>query len=306
MRATFNRLAGRRSGLVARIIIGLLAAILPTGVALAQQAPPGASSRYLSRFQVTTVSGTVDLVQSGADFAAGVATPDFAYSGPAYNTVMAGQITVRAGGASKVYKPGETWTDQAGQAHSLVNEGQNHAIVYTSVLLPGGANLTMTPGAAAQSAPAGPASLFLTRFASLNPPSPLDLVQVELSQQPGGWTAVHSHPGATYTTVIAGTLMQRSNGQDTTYGPGQSWVLPGGQVHAVENVGSTTSVALSTFLIPRSATQVTHPVADAPSTLPVTGAASPRPDYRWPVALALVMLAGGAAVSWLRRRGPAA
>jgi quercetin dioxygenase-like cupin family protein len=303
MRRLHVRFVGRMWMGVWLTVMGILAALLPVSGALAQQAVPGTSSRYLSRFQVAAAPDQFDLVQAGLDFGPGVSTPDYAYGGTSYNTVMDGAITLRENGNETAYKAGDTWSDPAGQIHALANNGQAKAIVYTSILLPNAANLTTTqqPGST-QGLPSGPGSLFLTRFPVSSAPSPLDLVQVELAQDPGSWTAVHTHPGTAYSTVIQGQLLVRSGGADTTYGPGQSWVNPVGQVHAVRDVASVPSVAFTTFLMPRGATQVTKPVAGAPATLPVTGRDAWLTGSTLGIGLAFVTILAGLALRLSYRR----
>jgi quercetin dioxygenase-like cupin family protein len=303
MRSLSSSFAVRQWQRLAPIVIGILAALLSANAASAQQSPPGTSSRYLSRFQVADAPAQFDLVQAGFDFAPGAWTPDQAYGGASYNTVMAGEITLRENGAEKVYKAGDTWSDPAGQVHAYGNNGADHAVVYTSLVLPKEAALTTAQGGGAtKGIPAGPSSLFLARFPVSAAPSPLDLVQVELGQVPGSWTAVHTHPGAAYNTVIRGQLDVRADGKDTTYGPGASWVNPTGQVHAVGAVSTTPTVAFTTFLVPRGATQVSTPVAAPPPSLPVTGRAGGSMDYAWPASLGLIAIFAGTALRRLRPR----
>lgn len=79
-----------------------------------------------------------------------------------------------------------------------------------------------------------------------------DVVMRELTIAPGGSSGWHFHPGPTYVVVVTGTdSLYEANDPTctaTTYGPGQGFVEPAGDVHISRNEGSTNTVLLVTFL----------------------------------------------------------
>ncbi len=287
------------------ILVAALAVLFPASTVLADQAPPGPTAKYLSRFQVTNQPAQFELVQVGFDFAPGAWTPDHTHGGTTYNTVMAGEITVRENGSEKVYKAGETWSNPVGQVHAAGNKGKEHAIVYTTLLLPRGEKLTTSQQTGStQGLPPGPASLFVTRFPVTDAPATSDVVQVELDFAPGQWTTVHTHPGAAYSTVIQGELVLRENNAERTFKTGQFWTDPAGQVHSGGNATVAPMATFTSFLIPRDSKELTHTILlAAPVTLPETGA--PADGTTRIVELAILTILSGliGQLLWRRTRG---
>ena len=56
-------------------------------------------------------------------------------------TVLSGEITVQRDGIEKVIKTGETWTENPGEEHAVVNKGASSRVT-ASMVLPKGASET--------------------------------------------------------------------------------------------------------------------------------------------------------------------
>lgn len=96
---------------------------------------------YQSKFPVVVQGAEYDLLTMIIDFPTGAGFPKHFHGGPVLVTVMSGEITVQQGGAEKVLKTGESWTENPGDIHAVVNKGAS-ARVAVSMLLPKGAEAT--------------------------------------------------------------------------------------------------------------------------------------------------------------------
>jgi quercetin dioxygenase-like cupin family protein len=100
------------------------------------------SAKYTYRLTKPAISGSWDLVQLGQEFSPGAWTPKHKHGGLGFITVLEGELTVRIGGAEKVYKAGETFIEEAGQVLEGGNNGSGKARNAAGFLLPQGATLT--------------------------------------------------------------------------------------------------------------------------------------------------------------------
>ncbi len=57
-------------------------------------------------------------------------------------TVLNGEITLKTESGEKMIKAGESWTENPGAVHSVVNAGDATARVVVNILLPKGAEAT--------------------------------------------------------------------------------------------------------------------------------------------------------------------
>ena len=64
-----------------------------------------------------------------------------------------------------------------------------------------------------------------------------ELYQSVLAFEPGAWTALHSHTGGSYNTVVAGQVTLRIGDTDRTFGPGEGWTDEPGVLHLAGNTG---------------------------------------------------------------------
>jgi quercetin dioxygenase-like cupin family protein len=121
------------------------------------------------------------------------------------------------------------------------------------------------------SAPSGPVTTVLERrILADDPPPGAQLYQAVLDFEPGAWTPVHSHTGASYNTVLAGAVTLRQDGVEQTFTAGQGWVDAPGVIHAAGNQSGANARLIASFVVRPGL---------APSTIipPAPGAVVPPP-----------------------------
>lgn len=139
--------AGNRTSAPARDLATFL---LPKGVQLTSAAdlaggelrPMVQPKKSENKFTVANAPKQFDLVETELDFAPGAATPVHTHGGPAFVSVISGELTLRENGTEKTYKAGEGWTENPGQFMQVANQGTTPASTYATFLLPKGAQLT--------------------------------------------------------------------------------------------------------------------------------------------------------------------
>lgn len=70
--------------------------------------------------------------------------------------------------------------------------------------------------------------------------------------EPGATVPEHSHPHEQAGYVAEGELTFLVDGREIVVGPGDSYVLPGGEPHAAENRGEKRVVGIDVFAPPRT------------------------------------------------------
>ena len=98
-----------------------------------QSSTPGPSVVYQAKFPLTVQGAEYDLLTIIMDFPSGAGVPRRIHGGSVLVTVLSGEI---------VKKTGESWTEKAGDEHSVVNAGTATVRVAISMLLPKGAEGT--------------------------------------------------------------------------------------------------------------------------------------------------------------------
>src|SRR5262245_15336247 len=99
-----------------------IALALFTLIALAFAAAPPATAatlRLTSTFPYSGAPAQYEVVNQVLDFANGAGTREHRHGGPAFVTVLDGQITRRSGGDVKVYNPRQTFGEPADSLHSV-------------------------------------------------------------------------------------------------------------------------------------------------------------------------------------------
>jgi quercetin dioxygenase-like cupin family protein len=107
-----------------------------------QTAPPGPVAAYQAKFPITVKGGDYDLLTVILDFPPGAGIPEHFHGGQALATVLSGELTLKEKGAEKIMKTGESWTENPGDRHAVVNAGTVTTRVAVSFLLPRGAEVT--------------------------------------------------------------------------------------------------------------------------------------------------------------------
>ncbi|HUG16781.1 MAG TPA: cupin domain-containing protein [Thermomicrobiales bacterium] len=120
----------------------------------------------------------------------------------------------------------------------------------------------------------GPVTRHLSRTSGLPISTPYEIVNFVLDFAPGAWTPEHVHGGQLLVTVIEGQMTRRSDGAETVYNPGESWVEMPNHPHSAGNAGTVKAVVFVTALLPVGAALTT--VSGTPSPNP-----PPGPVTRW-------------------------
>jgi len=112
-----------------------------TPVAGSQPVGAPVTPTYSYQWKELMQPGSYDLVQLVQDFAPGAWTAKHKHGGSGVITVIEGELTVRSGGVEKVYKTGDSFTEEAGQVFQAGNAGTVKARAIAGFLLPTGAAL---------------------------------------------------------------------------------------------------------------------------------------------------------------------
>jgi quercetin dioxygenase-like cupin family protein len=93
-------------------------------------------------FPITLGNSEYDLLTRVIDFPAGTGNPNHKHGGHVLVTVLSGEMTLREKGTEKIVKAGDSWTENPGNVHAVVNAGSVTARVVASFLIPKGAEIT--------------------------------------------------------------------------------------------------------------------------------------------------------------------
>ncbi len=130
------------------LIVGsTLAVVMMAGNALVvatavQASSAGPTTVSQAAFPVTVGDDAYNLINLVLDFAPGSGVPKHYHGGPVVVTVLSGEITLLQSGRERVVKAGESWTEQRGTVHAVVNRSSRATRVTVSLLLPMGAAAT--------------------------------------------------------------------------------------------------------------------------------------------------------------------
>jgi quercetin dioxygenase-like cupin family protein len=132
---------------VKQVLFAALMGLLIVSVAMAQEkasrtAEPGPTTAYQAKFPITLQGGDYDLKTLIIDFPQGAGMPTHMHGGHVVATVLNGEITLKDKGGERIIKAGESWTENPGDHHSVVNAGATPARIAASMLLPKGADAT--------------------------------------------------------------------------------------------------------------------------------------------------------------------
>jgi quercetin dioxygenase-like cupin family protein len=125
------------------VFMGLL--IVPAAMSqekASQTAGPSPTTAYQAAFPITLKAGEYDLKTLIIDFPQGVGMPKHMHGGHVIATVLNGEMTLKEKGTERIIKAGESWTENPGDKHSVVNKGAAAARVVVNMLLPKGAEAT--------------------------------------------------------------------------------------------------------------------------------------------------------------------
>lgn len=130
-----------------RLLVISCLLILPGSISFAaDKTGPGSKSEpvtvYKGKFPISIPAGEYELISSIIDAAPGAGVATHKHGGPVLVVVLAGEVTLREKGVEVIKKAGESWTENSGNEHSVVNAGKVVARVAVTMLLPKGAEAT--------------------------------------------------------------------------------------------------------------------------------------------------------------------
>jgi quercetin dioxygenase-like cupin family protein len=105
-------------------------------------APLGPTATYQAKYPIPVQGGDYELLTVILDFPPGAGVPRHFHGGYMVVTVLSGELTLTEKGASRVVKTGDSWTENIGDQHSVINTGSIPTRVVVTTLLPKGAELT--------------------------------------------------------------------------------------------------------------------------------------------------------------------
>jgi quercetin dioxygenase-like cupin family protein len=225
------------------------------GVASAQDTPPPRPApRVISVFPVSAVPARYDMVVEVLDFAPGAATPEFAYLGPTFVTVLEGGLTLQSGDAETVYSAGgeeDDFSRPSGSLFNLHNAGGDTARALISVLLPPGSPLlSVRPN----TAPANGATIVhAARRPTPMQPGDFRVAQGIFEIPSGGDSNVHCHLGGGGIVIgLTGEQVHMLGGTTVTQGPGDVIEDIANRPARHLNRGLTPATVATSYLIPGS------------------------------------------------------
>ncbi len=130
-----------------KLLFLTLMVFLPLSVSIAEEkaatgAPPAPTTVYQAKFPIALPSGEFELASMILDFAPGAGMPMHKHGGHVLVVLLSGEMTLREKGTERIMKPGDSWTENPGDEHSVINAGDVAARVAVSMLLPKGAEAT--------------------------------------------------------------------------------------------------------------------------------------------------------------------
>ncbi len=119
----------------------LLVSAAAAQVKQGETVPPGPTVVYQAKFPIALNGAEYDLLSVIMEFPAGAGVPEHFHGGSVLVTVLSGEMTLKENGSERIVKTGESWTENPGAVHAVVNKGKS-ARVAVSMLLPKGAEAT--------------------------------------------------------------------------------------------------------------------------------------------------------------------
>ena len=94
------------------------------------------------KYTVTVKGGTYDLLTFVVDFAPGAGIPKHYHGGHVLGTVLTGELTLQEKNGSRTVKAGQSFTEQPGAIHAVVNMSKTTTRIIASEPIPKGAEET--------------------------------------------------------------------------------------------------------------------------------------------------------------------
>lgn len=227
--------------------------------------PAGPTLVMRADLEIEDAPEELGIVQMLLAFEPGAWTPPHHHGGQTVVTTLDGEMVNRTDDVETRYLPGEGWTEQPHVVHMAGNDTEEMAHVIVTFITPPDTPLTtVVEGMVEGELPPGPTPVHRGEMQSTDVPESFTLVQLVLDFAPGAWTPLHSHGGDTLVTVLEGEMTRSLDGEEETFGPGESWIEPAGQIHAAgNNTDEPARVAVSIVLQPGEAVTTNVEAEDA-------------------------------------------
>jgi quercetin dioxygenase-like cupin family protein len=132
-----------KGALALLVVVFITASTASAGDKMGQTtAPPGPMAPYQAKYPIAVKGGDYELLTVIMDFPPGAAVPRHFHGGYVLVTVLSGELTLTEKGASRMVKTGDSWTENIGDQHAVLNTGSVPTRVAVSILLPKGAEVT--------------------------------------------------------------------------------------------------------------------------------------------------------------------
>jgi quercetin dioxygenase-like cupin family protein len=132
---------------IKQVLFVVVMTLLLVSPALAQE-PAGKGSMLgpttvsQAMFPIKVQGADYDLITQILDFPSGSGVATHFHGGPVLVTVLSGEMTLQEKNTERVLKIGQSWTENPGDQHAVVNAGSVTTRVAVSMLLPKGAKDT--------------------------------------------------------------------------------------------------------------------------------------------------------------------
>lgn len=156
------------------------------------------------------------------------------------------------------------------------------------------------PAAVVADDPLAPTTRLLFRVAGLPVDGAAEVVHQVNDFQPGQQTSVHTHPGLTVVSVLAGELTYTNQAGDRAFKAGESFFERPDVVHFARNAGTTPTRIVTSYVQAKGATVTTpqpggpSPAPPAPTTPHLSRADATLPGAPYEVAQVVLDFAPGA------------
>lgn len=206
------------------------------------------------RTQASETPPVAELYQSVLSFEPGAWTVLHSHTGGSYNTVIAGQVTLRIGDTDRTFNVGEGWTDEPGVLHVAGNASTGEAqLIASMVVNRGQPPVVVVDSDDEDSAPPPPDLLAMSRGIAAVPSGDLDVVEQTMDLDANAQIALPAPVGPRLIGVLDGTVTVEIDGTPHTFEAGDGWSETPGVTYAYATGEAGARLAL-TSLVPRDPT----------------------------------------------------
>jgi quercetin dioxygenase-like cupin family protein len=240
---------------LAALVLAAGASPYSVAVAVAQEIT-GLTTSFEAWFEVEQPPTVpFEAVQLVVDFPVGSGVARHVHGGPAYITMLDGEMRMSIGdGALRTYPAGQSFVEP----YEVVAEGSNPSAAPASLLvtylLPVGAAVTTLEQAATLTGPLPPGAVprFESRMRLESAPARYKVGQMLKTYGPGVWSVSGEPAASRLMTVVSGEVTVLTGATQQTYQAGEAWIETPGQAWLSGNTGSTPAVVALTTTMPQN------------------------------------------------------